>query len=253
MIQAILLNTFLCLVIVWLLLLIYYSYCYIRFSLRWGKQEEQAGSDKTVQSQDTEPKPVDAHTLVGKSKGLSSEDFPKLPAVPKTEVSDTQANTFAPPKAEEVAEASDTTEEEPSDEPSISDEDNEMDVAYTTDEVDEDEVVREELLLDVSPQPEVSPSAILARDLVRMARWAKSDEELNEEDEAEVQATFSKIQGSDLMAKYKENLLAEEAKHSRLLSLVRKAEEEQRQEDVTIDGTLSSMDASEARPLDYYL
>lgn len=242
MIQAILLNTFLCLVIVWLLLLIYYSYCYIRFSLRWGKQEEQAGSDKTAQSQDAEPKPVDAHTLVGKSKGLSSPDFPRVPSISSAETREEKSNTFVPQEPEN-----------PDDEPPISDEDNEMDVAYTTDEVDEDEVVREELLLDVSPQPEVSPSAILARDLVRMARWSKSDEELNEEDEAEVQATFSKIQGSDLMAKYKENLLAEEAKHSRLLSLVRKAEEEQRQEDVTIDGTLSSMDASEARPLDYYL
>lgn len=242
MIQAILLNTFLCLVIVWLLLLIYYSYCYIRFSLRWGKQEEQAGSDKTAQSQDAEPKPVDTHTLVGKSKGLSSLDFPRAPSISSAETREEKSNTFVPQEAEN-----------PDDEPPISDEDNEMDVAYTTDEVDEDEVVREELLLDVSPQPEVSPSAILARDLVRMARWAKSDEELNEEDEAEVQDTLSKVQGSDLMAKYKENLLAEEAKHSRLLSLVRKAEEEQRQEDVTIDGTLSSMDASEARPLDYYL
>lgn len=242
MIQAILLNTFLCLVIVWLLLLIYYSYCYIRFSLRWGKQEEQAGSDKTAQSQDTEPKPVDAYTLVGKSKGLSSIDFPRVPSISSAETREEKSHTFVPQEPENL-----------DDEPAISDEDNEMDVAYTTDEVDEEEVVREELLLDVSPQPEVSPSAILARDLVRMARWAKSDEELNEEDEAEVQATFSKIQGSDLMAKYKENLLAEEAKHSRLLSLVRKAEEEQKPEDVTIDGTLSSMEASEARPLDYYL
>lgn len=242
MIQAILLNTFLCLVIVWLLLLIYYSYCYICFSLRWGKQEEQAGSDKTAQSQDTEQKPLDVHTLVGKSKGLSSPDFPRVPSISSAETREEKSNTFVPQEPENL-----------DDEPAMSDEDNEMDVAYTTDEVDEDEVVREELLLDVSPQPEVSPSAILARDLVRMTRWAKSEDELDEENEAEVQATFSKIQGSDLMAKYKENLLAEEAKHSRLLSLVRKAEEEQRQEEVTIDGTLSSMDASEARPLDYYL
>ncbi|MDY5859065.1 MAG: hypothetical protein SPK09_07585 [Porphyromonas sp.] len=242
MIQAILLNTFLCLVIVWLLLLIYYSYCYIRFSLRWGKQEEQAGSDKAAQSQDTEQKPLDAHTLVGKSKGLSSSDFPRAPSISLAETREEKSNTFVPQEAEN-----------PDDEPTISDEDNEMDVAYTTDEVDEDEVVREELLLDVSPQPEVSPSAILARDLVRMARWAKSDEELNEEDKAEVQDTLSKVQGTDLMEKYKEHLFAEEAKHSRLLSLVRKAEEEQRQENVTIDETLSSMDASEARPLDYYL
>lgn len=243
MIQAILLNTFLCLVIVWLLLLIYYSYCYIRFSLRWGKQEEQAGSDKTAQSQDAEQKPLDAHTLVGKSKGLSSPDFPRVPSISSAETREEKSHTFVPQEPEN-----------PDDEPTISDEDNEMDVAYTTDEVDEDEVVQEELLLDVSPQPEVSPSAILARDLVRMARWAKSEDELDEQDEAEVQATFSRIQGSDLMAKYKENLLAEEGKHSKLLAVVRRAEDARMKAEATPSvSEESEPTAVSDKPLDYYL
>ncbi len=245
--QTILLNALLCLVIIWMLLLIRYTYYYIQFSRREDSKKEK---DK-----ETEQKPEEAHTLVGKSKGLSSEDFPTLPAVPKTEVGDTQANTFAPPKAEaeEDAEASDTTEEEPTDESSISEEENEMQVAFTTDEVDEDEVAKEEMLLTRDPMPEVSPSAILARDLVRMGRWSKNDDELDEEDETEVQDTLSKVQGTDLMEKYKEHLLAESAKHNKLLAFVRKAEEEQRQTEELGDEETQPASTSDVHPLDYYL
>ena len=245
MMQTILLNALLCLGIIWMLLLIRYTYYYIQFSRREDSKQEK---DK-----ETEQKPEETHTLVGKSKGLSSEDFPKLPDIPKTEVSETQANTFAPSKEEEGGEASDTTEEEPTDEPSISEEENEMQVAYTTDEVDEDEVAKEEILLTRDPMPEVSPSAILARDLVRMGRWSKNDDELDEEDEAEVQNTLSKVQGTDLMEKYKEHLLAESAKHNKLLAFVRKAEEEQRQAEELDDEETQSASTSDAHPLDYYL
>ena len=241
--QTILLNALLCLGIIWMLLLIRYTYYYIQFSRREDRKQAKE------QNNEAEQKLEDTHTLVGKSKGLSSEDFPKLPAIPKTEVSDTQANTFAPPKAEERGEASDTTEEEPS----ISEEENEMQVAFTTDEVDEDEVAKEELLLSRDPMPEVSPSAILARDLVRMERWAKNDDELDEEDTAEVEAALSKVQGTDLMEKYKKNLLAEEAKHSKLLALVRKAEEKQSQVDEASQGGTSPTSTRDAHPLDYYL
>lgn len=248
MMQTILINALLCLGIIWMLLLIRYTYYYIQFSRR---EDSKAAKE---QNNEAEQKLEDTHTLVGKSKGLSSEDFPTLPAVPKTEVGDTQANTFAPPKAaEEDAEASDTTEEEPSDEPSISEEENEMQVAYTTDEVDEDEVAKEEMLLTRDPMPEVSPSAILARDLVRMGRWSKNDDELDEEDETEVQDTLSKVQGTALMEKYKEHLLAESAKHNKLLAFVRKAEEEQRQAEELGDEETQPASISDAHPLDYYL
>lgn len=251
--QTILLNALLCLGIIWMLLLIRYTYYYIQFSRKEDCKAAKTKGDKMSIAEGTEQKPEVAHTLVGKSKGLSSEDFPTLPAVPKTEVGDTQANTFAPPKAQEGGEVSDTTEEEPSDEPSISEEENEMQVAYTTDEVDEDEVAKEEMLLTRDPMPEVSPSAILARDLVRMGRWSKNDDELDEEDEAEVQDTLSKVQGTALMEKYKEHLLAESAKHNKLLAFVRKAEEEQNQAEALDDEETQSVSTSDAHPLDYYL
>lgn len=247
MMQTILLNALLCLGIIWMLLLIRYTYYYIQFSRR---EDSKAAKE---QNSEAERKPEAAHTLVGKSKGLSSEDFPKLPTVPKTEVSDTQDNTFALPKAEVGGEASDTTEEESSDEPSISEEENEMQVAYTTDEVDEDEIIKEELPLSRDPMPEVSPSAILARDLVRMGRWSKNDDELDEEDEAEVQDTLRKVQGTDLMEKYKEHLLAESAKHNKLLAFVRKTEEEKRQAEELGDEEALSASTSDTHPLDYYL
>lgn len=254
MMQTILLNVLLCLGIIWLLLLIRYTYYYIQFSRREDRKAAKTNGDKIPTAEETKQKPEEAHTLVGKSKGLSSEDFPKLPAIPKTEVSATQANTFAPPKAQEGGEVSDTTEEAPSDEPSISEEENEMQVAFTTDEVDEDEVAKEEMLLTRDPMPEVSPSAILARDLVRMGRWSKNDEELDEEDETEVQDTLSKVQGTDLMEKYLENLKAEEGKHSKLLAVVRKTgEARMKSETATSDSEESAPTALKDKPLDFYL
>lgn len=253
MMQTILLNALLCLVIIWMLLLIRYTYYYIQFSRREDSKKVKGRSDKPEQALVESEEDDKTYSLVGKSKGLSSEIFPILPAVPKTEVSDTQANTFAPPKAEEDAEASDTTEEEPTDEASISEEENEMQVAFTTDEVDEDEVAKEEILLTRDPMPEVSPSAILARDLVRMGRWSKNDDELDEEDETDVQDTLSKVQGTDLMEKYKEHLLAESAKHNKLLAFVRKAEEEQNQAEALDDEGTQPASTSDAHPLDYYL
>lgn len=235
-----------------MLLLIRYTYYYIQFSRREDSREKKGRDDKMQAAEMIEQKPEEAHTLVGKSKGLSSEDFPRLPAVPKTEVGAEQANTFASPKAEEGGEASDTTEEEPTDEPSISEEENEMQVAYTTDKVDEDEVAKEEILLTRDPMPEVSPSAILARDLVRMGRWSKNDDELDEENEAEVQDTLSKVQGTDLMEKYKEHLLAESAKHNKFLAFVRKTEEQRQAEELDDEGT-QPVSTSDAHPLDYYL
>lgn len=250
--QTILLNTLLCLVIFWLLLLIYYTYCYILFSRRWGKLEEKVRSDKT--EKEVERKTEGTHTLVSRSKGLSSEDFPTFLATPKPEVEQVQANTFALSKAEEVAGANDTTEEQSSDVSPISEEENEMQVAFTTDEVDEDEVAKEEILIFRDPMPEVSPSAILARDLVRMGRWSKNDDELDDEEAVEIQATLSKVQDTDLMEKYLENLKAEEWKHSKLLAVVRKAEEARMKAETTTSDSKESRPATvNEKPLDYYL
>lgn len=242
--QAILLNALLCLVIVWLLLIIYYTYCYIQFSHREDSREAKTRSDKA------EGKAHEVHTLVGKSKGFVSRDFPNNPTIPQADVGIDKANIFASLDKEEVFDLAIKLSYDVS---TISEEENEMQVAFTTDEVDEDEVAKEEMLLTRDPMPEVSPSAILARDLVRMGRWSKNDEELDEEDETEVQDTLSKVQGTDLMEKYKEHLLAESAKHNKFLAFVRKAEEEQNQAEALDDEETQPVSTSDAHPLDYYL
>ena len=139
--------------------------------------------------------------------------------------------------------------------PTISETENELHVAYTMDTVDEDEVLREELMFTPDPTPEVSPSAILARDLVRMGCWSKHDDALDKEDEAEVQATLGKVQGTDLIEKYKENLKAQESKHTKFLEAMRRAEEAQIQSDMVKTEHLPRQEpqGSNERTLDYYL
>lgn len=243
--QAILLNALLCLVIVWLLLLIYYSYCYIQFSHREDSREAKTRSDKA------EGKAHEVHTLVGKSKGFVSRDFPNNPTIPQADVGIDKANIFASLDKDEVFDPAIKSRYDVS---TISEEENEIEVAYTTDKVDEDEVLKEEMLLTRDPMPEVSPSAILARDLVRLGRWSKNDDELDGEDTAEMQATLSKMQGTDLMGKYLENLKAEEGKHSKLLAVVRKAEEARiKTETTTSDLEESGSTSMNDKPLDYYL
>lgn len=239
--QTILLNVLLLLVIIWVLLLIRYTYC-TRLS-RMGKQEQGQATPKEERHREEK-----LHVLVGKSKGLSPSDFPKVPKTTSSEKVLENANNFA---ESEVLEQQEITEEVPT----ISEAENELHVAYTMETVDEDEVLREELLLTPDPTPEVSPSAILARDLVRMGHWSKHDDTLDEEDEAEVQATLSKVQGTDLIEKYKENLKAQESKHTKLLEAMHRAEEAQIQSDVVKMEYLPRQEpqGGNERTLDYYL
>lgn len=239
--QTILLNVLLLLVIIWVLLLIRYTYC-TRFS-RKDKQEQGQATPKEERNREEKP-----HVLVGKSKGLSPSDFPKVPKTSTSEKTVENANNFA---ESEVSKQQEITEEVPT----ISEAENELHVAYTMETVDEDEVLREELLITPDPTPEVSPSAILARDLVRMGRWSKYDDTLDEEDEAEVQATLSKVQGTDLIEKYRENLKAQESKHTKFLEAMRRAEETQIQSDMVNMEHLPRQEPQEGneRTLDYYL
>ena len=60
------------------------------------------------------------------------------------------------------------------------------------DEIDEDEVTREELSLSDEPLPEVSPTAILSRDLARVSGWSRNDDALDEESPDDVRTTLQK-------------------------------------------------------------
>ena len=110
------------------------------------------------------------HVLVGRSKPFHSHSISKVPAVSSSENPDEKPNTFAEknsPVPEETKEAEGTEE------------DNEMQVDYTMDESDEDTIIREELQIADAVMPEISPSAILAREVVRITGWHKNDDTLD--------------------------------------------------------------------------
>lgn len=190
------------------------------------------------------------HVLVGGSKPFVSPSIPKVPAVSSSENPDEKPNTFAEknsPVPEETKEAEGTEE------------DNEMQVDYTMDESDEDTIIREELQIADAVMPEISPSAILAREVVRITGWHKNDDTLDEENEAEVLDTLQSIQGTQLMDYIKEATLKQEKGHQKLLAAIRKAEEAEMTNEETIspesDSAQENSDASEEadHPLSYYL
>ena len=190
------------------------------------------------------------HVLVGRSKPFHSHSISKVPAVSSSENPDEKPNTFAEknsPVPEETKEAEGTEE------------DNEMQVDYTMDESDEDTIIREELQIADAVMPEISPSAILAREVVRITGWHKNDDTLDEENEAEVLDTLQSIQGTQLMDYIKEATLKQEKGHQKLLAAIRKAEEAEMTNEETIspesDSAQENSDASEEadRPLSYYL
>ena len=105
--------------------------------------------------------------------------------------------------------------------------------------------------------PEVSPSAILAREVVRVTGWHKNDNTLDEENEAEVQDTLQSIRGTQLMDYIKEATLKQEKDHQKLLAAIRKVEETELQEDDTAtpetDDENDNEGTAEEKPLSYYL
>ena len=190
------------------------------------------------------------HVLVGRSKPFHSHSISKVPAVSSSENPDEKPNTFAEknsPVPEETKEAEGTEE------------DNEMQVDYTMDESDADTIIREELQIADAVMPEISPSAILAREVVRITGWHKNDDTLDEENEAEVLDTLQSIQGTQLMDYIREATLKQEKDHQKLLAAIRKAEEAEMTNEETIspesDSAQENSDVSEEadRPLSYYL
>lgn len=188
------------------------------------------------------------HILVGRSKPFISPSVPDVPAVSPTENPADNPNTFAAENSPVPEETEDTEGTE---------EDNEMQIDYTMDEPDEDIIAREELQIADAALPEVSPSAILAREVVRVTGWHKNDNTLDEENEAEVQDTLQSIRGTQLMDYIKEATLKQEEDHQKLLAAIRKVEEVELQEDDTAtpetDDENDNEGTAEEKPLSYYL
>ena len=265
--QTILFNKLLILTVVWLLVGILFLWQQLH-TVRQKVEEESKKKNKQKQKQSTSSVTQDQveqarQILVGKSKSYrerydeiskeittNSQKIPDVPDTSSKEKSADNPNTFAGKNSsvsEEIKEAESTEE------------DNEMQVDYTMDEPDEDTIIREELQIADDSLPEVSPSAILTRDLSRINGWHSNDDALDEESETDVHETLQAIRGTQLMDYIKEATLKQEKDHQKLLAAIRKAEEAEMTNEETIspesDSAQENSDASEEaeRPLSYYL
>ena len=261
--QTILFDILLILTVVWLLVGILFLWQQLHFLLHRLKEESEKKQTQSVSSVTHDQVEQARQVLVGKSKSYreqyeeiskeiatNSRKISEVPATSSSKNPDENPNTFAKKNlsvSEEIKEAESTEE------------DNEMQVDYTMEESDEDAIIREELQIADDSLPEVSPSAILTRDLSRINGWHRNDDTLDVESETDVHETLQAIRGTLLMDYIKEATLKQEKDHQKLLAAIRKAEEAEMTNEETIspesDSAQENSDASEEadRPLSYYL
>ena len=247
MITAFLLNILLLFSILWVAM----GLVYIFHRWRSGGSTQQKVIPQADTQQDT-PQASEEHILVGKSKGLTTQIIAAITDVEATKKSSEAPDNVASQSTvtETVA---DSLQQENTEDSHEQTEESEISVDYTLEEVDEEEVLREEILWQDNATTDISPTSILTRDLVRLNHWHKQDDSLDEEDETEVVHTLQSLKGTDLLAQYKAQLSQEERVHQKLLQAIDKAETEE-QEGETIPQFFSG-DKTEttAHSLDYYL
>ena len=232
MITAFLLNILLLFSILWMAMGLIYTFH------RWrsGCSTQQKVVPQADTQQDT-PQASEEHLLVGKSKGLTTQIIAATTDAEATEKSSEEsANVIA-----EKNEDSEQTEE------------SEIAVDYTLEEVDEEEVLREEILWQDNATTDISPTSILTRDLVRLNHWHKQDDSLDEEDKTEVVHTLQSLKGTDLLAQYKAQLSQEERVHQKLLQAIDKAETEEQEMEKEEKESSNSISEIATHSLDYYL
>lgn len=222
MMETILFSFILILIIIWIMLGILYFYMryvspygiLIKKNKKGNEQIKENEATKERDGQKGEGKEDQAEfVLIGKSRSISPI-IPQVPSASSSENSEQNSNNFVPQNSEKEEEMK---------------EDNEMDIDFEMERVDEDEIVREELNLSIEPtsgEAEISEQSVLARDLVRLQKWAKNSEEADEE---EVKETVRQLQDSELLDKYKENIAKMQGEQSALLEKIRKAEEKEDQ------------------------
>ena len=256
MMETILFSFILILIIIWIMLGILYFYMQyvspygilIKKNKKGNEQTKENEATKEKDGQKGEGKEDQAEfVLIGKSRSISPI-IPQVPSASSSENSEQNSNNFAPQNSEKKED--------------MKEEDNEMDVDFEMERVDENEVAREELILPIDPtsdETEMSGQSVLARDLVRLQKWAKNCEEA---DEKEVKETIRQLQDSDLLDKYKENIAKMQGEQTSLLEKIRKAEEQSEQQamlfsqnSIPADSSASdtSSDNDDDKPLSYYL
>lgn len=247
MITAFLLNILLLFSILWVAMGLIYTFH------RWrsGCSTQQKIIPQADTQQDT-AKTSEEHILVGKSKGLTTQIIAATSDAEATDKSSEESVNVASQntKTETIA---DSSQQETAEDSSEQTEESEIAVDYTLEEVDEEEVLREEILWQDNATTDVSPTSILTRDLVRLNHWHKQDDSLDEEDETEVVHTLQSLKGTDLLAQYKAQLSQEERVHQKLLQAIDKAETEEQEGETTPQFFSGDKTETTAHSLDYYL
>ena len=219
--ETFLLNLLLLLGVIWMLLGMGY-YGYQIWQSRKLKREPFAPSEVTTEE-------ATPHDLVGKSRPFVSSPIPEVPAVSWQPTPEGGGSTFVEAYATDG-----------------------FGKANAADEIDEDEVIREDLSLSDDPLPEVSPTAILSRDLARVNGWSRNDDALDEEAPDDVRTTLQSLRGSDLMEKYKAYLAEQERDHRKLLAAIRRSEEAETQTSEVVPAPIPD-ESTDDKPLSYYL
>ena len=220
MMTTILLCVLLLLGIVWLILGIAYSY------ERWRSLSRQ----RIGQRQEPQQRVEEAHELVARSKGLTTHAIPPFPVSSEAEESKLNAPTFAEQTAEEEGE--------------------ELDVEYTMEMIDEEEILREELEWEADSSAELTSTSVLSRDLLRLSQWSQKDDLLDEEAPDTVSSSLRSLRGTDLLAQYQAELLRQETVHKKLIQAIREAESET-EEDAPLPPSQNAR--ADMQGLDYYL
>ena len=247
MITAFLLNILLLFSILWVAMGLIYTFH------RWrsGCSTLHKVVPQTNTQQDT-PQAAEEHILVGKSKGLTTQIIAATTHGEATETASKESVNVASQNTETETIA-DSLQQETAEDSQEQIEESEIAVDYTLEEVDEEEVLREEILWQDNATTDVSPTSILTRDLVRLNHWHKQDDSLDEEDETEVVHTLQSLKGTDLLAQYKAQLSQEERVHQKLLQAIDKAETEEQEGETTQQFFSGAKTETTAHPLDYYL
>ena len=247
MITAFLLNILLLFSIIWVAMGLVYTFH------RWrsGCSTQKKVIPQADTQQDT-PQTSEEHILVGKSKGLTTQIIAATSDVEATETASKESVNVAGQSTvtETIA---DSSQQETAEDSHEQTEESEIAVDYTLEEVDEEEVLREEILWQDNATTDVSPTSILTRDLVRLNHWHKQDDSLDEEDKTEVVHTLQSLKGTDLLAQYKAQLSQEERVHQKLLQAIDKAETEEQEGETTQQFFSGAKTETTAHPLDYYL
>ena len=247
MITAFLLNILLLFSILWVAMGLVYTFH------RW--RNGCSTLHKVVSQADTERNTLQAaeeYILVGKSKGLTTQIIAVTSDVKATGKSGEESANVASQNTvtETIA---DSLQQEDAEDSHEQTEESEIAVDYTLEEVDEEEVLREEILWQDNATTDVSPTSILTRDLVRLNHWHKQDDSLDEEDETEIVHTLQNLKGTDLLAQYKAQLFQEERVHQKLLQAIDKAETEEQEGETAPQFFSGDKTETTAHSLDYYL